>query len=240
MPDRLPPGVRFRRALYRPAVRRTSVALVALGTAFAVTTFLQAEEEARGRWGKTRPVVVAQRDLQPGDRVDSSAVAVRRLPDAVVTDAALSAPPVGSVVRYPVVAGEPLVGERLAPEGVTGAAALVPRGHRAIGLPRGQLGTPPLQVGDVVDVLVVLPPDGHAAGYGYDHGGDGGESGETSSESGHRGGQEVAELAAPLVVGARVVDVAEDVVTVAVPRDDAASLAYAATSGVVMLTLAGA
>lgn len=184
-------------------------------------------------------MVVAQRDLQPGDNVDGSAVAVRRLPDAVVTDAALRAPPVGSVVRYPVVAGEPLVGDRLAPEGVTGVGALVPEGHRAIGLPQGQLGTPPVQVGDLVDVLVVLPPDSHAAGHGYDAS-VGDESGETSSEPGHNRGQEVAEMAAPLVVGARVVDVTEDVVTVAVPRDDAASLAYAATSGVVMLALAGA
>lgn len=222
---------------------------MALGTAFAVTTLLQAEEQARDRWGKTRPVVVARRDIEPGESVDNSVVAVRDLPVAIVSDAALSAPPIGSVVRYPVVSGEPLVGDRLAPEGVTGLAALVPRGHRAVGLPRAQLATPPLEVGDMVDVLVVPPQDGHTTGPGYTSHGYGSESGHTSPDDDHDHGDSdgddddgggVAEMAVPAVTGAQVVDVNEEVVTVAVPGDEAASLAYAATSGVVMLTLTGA
>lgn len=236
MPDPLPVGVRFRRALYRPAVRRTTVAVVAIATAFAVATFLRAEEQARSRWGKTRAVVVAQRHLEPGERVDSSAVAVRHLPVAVVANAALSVPPVGSVVRYPVVAGEPLVDDRLAPEGVTGLAALVPEGHRAVGLPQSQLGTPPLQVGDVVDILVVVPPANGVGGHSHSYESEFGPAPSDDAPS----DDQTFDSASPFVTGARVLDVNEEVVTVSVSRDEAASLAYAATSGVVMLTLAGA
>jgi hypothetical protein len=69
-------------------------------------------------------------------------------------------------------------------------------------------------VGDAVDVVVVLPGEGVAA---------------TSAEP-----------AFPLVAEAVVVAVADEAVTVAVPRADATRLAWAVANGSVVLALAGA
>ncbi|MFS8586624.1 MAG: hypothetical protein FWJ72_16275, partial [Acidimicrobiia bacterium] len=113
----------------------------------------------------------------------------------------------------PVVAGEPLQAARLAPHGATGAAALLEPGQRAVAVPTGPRPTPPLAVGDRVDVLAVLPaPDLDVAG---------------------------GAPAFPVVEGATVVDVGDDAVTVAVPRGDAPRVAWAATGGVVALALTG-
>jgi Flp pilus assembly protein CpaB len=217
--------VRLRRALHRPAVRRTVVAVVAVTTALLVGTLVRAGVDARDRWGATRPVAVAQRDLVPGDIVDATAVEMRELPEAVISSTALESEPVGAVVRYPVKADEPLVDDRLAPHGLSGVAALVPDGQRAVAVPGGQPGTPPVQVGDMVDVLVVLPAVGAIPG----------PAGPGLSEDGFAGG----DPAFPLVSGALVIDVSDQAVTIAVPRDDAPRVAYAITNGVVVLALTG-
>lgn len=170
-------------------------------------------------------MAVAQRDLAPGDIVDATAVEMRELPKAVISSAALGSEPVGAVVRYPVKADEPLVDDRLAPHGLSGVAALVPDGHRAVSVPDGQPATPPLQRGDMVDVLVVLPAAGGIPG----------SAGAGPPEDGFARD----EPAFPLVSGALVIDVSEQAVTIAVPRDDAPRVAYAITNGVVVLALTG-
>ena len=207
-------AVRARRALARPAVRRLCVAALALTTAVTVASLVVAAADARDRWGNARQVVVATRDLAPGDVVDSGAVEVRDLPERLVTSAALAAAPEGAVVRQPILAGEPVVASRLAPHGLTGAAALVPPGARAVAVPLGPAGGPPLALGDLVDVLAVLPG-------GVDPGGDG----------------EAPAFA--LVEGAVVVDVGEQAVTVAVPAADTPRVAWALGNGTVVLALAG-
>ena len=114
---------------------------------------------ARERWGRTRPVAVATRDLGPGDVVDAGAVEVRELPARRARRGDLAEAPVGAVVRHPILAGEPVAPARLAPDGLTGVAALVPAGERAVAVPVGPAGAPPLAVGDLVDVLAVVPGD---------------------------------------------------------------------------------
>lgn len=215
--------VSARRALHRPVVRRITVAFVALATALAVGLLVRSGTEARHHWGTARPVVVAQRDLTPGEVVDASAVELRQLPVAVIGDAALATEPIGSVVRYPIIAGEPLVRDRLAPQGVSGVAALVPDGDRAVSVPTGLLGTPPLHAGDRVDLLVVVASTGDIYGQSADS------------------AQDLAsgEPAFPLVSAAPVVDVNEQAVTVAVPSADAPRVAYAIANGVVVLALTG-
>jgi pilus assembly protein CpaB len=204
-------SVRARRALARPVVRRALVVGLAAASGLVVTALVSSAEAARDRWGQLQVVAVATRDLAPGDVIDGSAVAQRRLPQAALPDAALAEVPHGSVVRQPVVAGEALVAERLAPQGLSGAAALVPAGQRAVALPPGPLATPPLAVGDLVDVLAVVPvaADGGAG-----------------------------EPAFTLVKAAMVVDVGESV-SVAVPERDAARVAWAVVHGAVVLALAG-
>ncbi len=204
--------VRARRALARPAVRRLCVTALALATALAVAVLLGTASGAPEAWGAPRPVAVATRDLAPGDVIDSGAAEVRDLPGAAVAPAALARVPEGAVVRQAIAAGEPLVPARLAPHGLSGAAALVPPGARALAVPLGPAGSPPLAAGDLVDVLAVLPPGG--AGSGTDP-------------------------AFPLVEAAPVVDAGEQAVTVAVPERDAPRVAWALSHGAVVLALAG-
>jgi Flp pilus assembly protein CpaB len=210
-------GVRVRRALARTVVHRAVVLALAAVTGLVVVSLVSSAEAARQRWGRARPVAIATRDLTPGDLIDGSAVEVRRLPEAAVAPGALAEAPAGSVVREPVVAGEPLVAERLAPQGLRGVAALVPRGHRAVAVPIGPLAAPPLTVGDVVDVLAVVPV---AAGESP------GQSGDVPSF--------------PLVEAAVVVDVGEQSIAIAVPEADAPRVAWVLTNGSLVLALAGA
>jgi Flp pilus assembly protein CpaB len=219
-------ALRFRRALYRRSVRRTVVAITAVTTALIVGTLVRAGADARDRWGATRVVAVAQRDLEPGDIVDASAVEMRELPQALISTAVLESEPLGSVVRYPVKADEPLVDDRLAPHGLSGVAALVPDGHRAVSVPVGQPGTPRVQVGDMVDLLVVLPASGDIPGsFGQ---------GRPDDEYPRQ------EPAFPLVPDALVIDVSELAVTIAVPRADTPRVAYSIANGIVVLALTGA
>jgi Flp pilus assembly protein CpaB len=189
------------------------LATTVLMSVVTVAVQLQAAAQARRRWGETRPVVVAKRDLAPGEEIDAAAVGVRRLPVALVPADVLPDPPVGSVVRYPIVAGEAILSKRIAPEGLRGVAARVPDGERAVAVPVPRVGRPPLHVGDRVDVLAVIAtqeePDGGVP-------------------------------AAPLVEDALVVDLEDEAVSVAVPWDQAPAVAYAVTQGSVVLALAGA
>jgi hypothetical protein len=118
-----------------------------------------------------------------------------------------------------------VVAARLAPAGLVGAAALVPAGERAVAVPTGPAPTPPLVVGDRVDVLAVLPA-------------------APAPEAGDRprgvGAPGVSDPAFALVEQAAVVDVADGVVTVAVPEADAPRVAWALGHGSVVLALAGA
>jgi Flp pilus assembly protein CpaB len=129
--------------------------------------------------------------------------------------------PVGAVVRHPILAGEPVAPARLAPDGLTGAAALVPAGERALAVPVGPAGVPPVAVGDLVDVVTVMPGDATAPAEGA--------SGDGSGDP-----------AFTLVERAAVVDVAEQAVTIAVPDRDAPRVAWAVANGAVVLALAGA
>jgi hypothetical protein len=101
-------------------------------------------------------------------------------------------------------------------------AALLPEDQRAVSVPIGPAGAPPLRIGDEVDLLAVLPTMSEVS-----------EHSET--EDGARAGP-----AFPIVERARVVDVGQDAVSVAVPALDAPVVAYAVTNGMVLVALAGA
>jgi Flp pilus assembly protein CpaB len=167
-------------------------------------------------------VAVATHDLAVGDPLGADAAEVRSLPAALVPSGALSAPPFGALVRQPIAAGEALVAERLAPDGLTGAAALVPPGSRAVAVPLAPVPAPPLVVGDLVDLLAVVAP---ASGGVAD-----GVTGDVTSG---------AEPAFPLVETVPVVDVGDETASVAVPEADAPRVAYALAQGAVVVTLAG-
>jgi hypothetical protein len=232
--------VRARRALARPLVRRLLVSLLALATALVVASLVGSAEAARRRWGETRSVAVATRDRAVGDAVGPGAAEVRRLPAALVPPSALSSPPrAGVLVRQPIAAGEPLVPVRLAPHGLTGAAALVPAGHRAVAVPLAPVAAPPLVVGDLVDLVAVVAGGGAGFGGGAFGGGASGSDG-VDVDAGADMGAGSGDPAFPLVEAAPVVAVGDDTVSVAVPSGDAPRVAYALTQGAVVITLAGA
>ncbi|HEX6238667.1 MAG TPA: SAF domain-containing protein [Acidimicrobiales bacterium] len=219
--------VRARRALARPRARRAGVLVLAAATGLTVALLVGSVERARRQWGDTRPVAVARRDLHPGEVIDTATVELRHLPEVAVSSSALDHVPGGAIVRDPVTAGEPLVPARLAPMGLTGAAALVPDGHRAVAVPLGPTGAPPLQVGNRVDVLAVTGSD-PGPGVGPVPTGPAGPDADGGTGP-----------AFPVVEGARVIHVGDEAVTIAVPTEDAPGVALAVTRALAVLALAG-
>ena len=185
---------------------------VALGAGWLAAGIVEGADRTRLAWGTSEGVLIARHDLAPGDPIESSDVELAARPTALMPTSALRDLPEGAVVRATVLAGEVLVAERLAPTGLSGVAALVPVGMRAVAIPTEPGTAPPVTVGDRVDILVALPPE---------------------SAGGGPPGFAVA-------TGAVVVSVNDVAVTVAVPRDAAPRVAVALGQGAVTLALVGA
>lgn len=199
----------WRRLKRHPLARMLVVGALA---ALSVTTAMSAigkAEDARREWGETRAVAVATRALEAGAAVAADDVEVRWWPVGLAPADAVAEPPVGRIVSAPIVEGEPIVAARLAPAGLSGLAALVPAGWRALAIPV-TAATPPLQVGDHVDLLATF---------------------EQATEGPPT--FLVATEAQVLVVG-------EQAVTIAVPAADVARVAFAVSTGTVIPALRGA
>jgi pilus assembly protein CpaB len=195
----------------RPRLRQAVAAATGLAVALGVHGAITGAQEARDRWGTEVAVLVARADLPVGHVLGPADTEVRALPAALVPRGAITGSSTGRVVRHPVVEGEPLVATRLAPEGLTGVAALLPEGTVAVAVPTDPATTPPLEVGDRVDVLVAPAP--------------------ASVE-----GPPPVRAAS----GATVVAVGEVSATVAVPTSRAPTVAFAAGTGAVALALVAA
>jgi Flp pilus assembly protein CpaB len=204
---RLRPGLLLRR---RPRLRLALVGALALVVGLSVGDALRQAERAEAAWGVPRMVVVVTGALAPGDLVTDAHTDRLARPAAVVPAGAITVVPDGARVAAAVGAGEILLDRHLAPAGTTALTARLPRGTRAIGIPSEPGTTPPLEVGDTVDVLVALAPE--TAGSGPP-------------------GFALAEAAV-------VIHVAEAAVTVAVPTADAPRVAVALAQGAVTLALA--
>ncbi len=156
-----------------------------------------------------RQVPVLTADVAAGEIVADGDVRLAWRDASSVPSAALSGAWAGRTAVVPLVAGEVLIGSRLAPEGLSGVAALLGDDERAMALPPGPGGRPPLSVGDRVDLLATVTDD----------------SGAIPSFV--------------VSAGARVVDVDDesDVVTVAVPASDATAVAAVIATGTITLAL---
>ena len=195
----------------RRGVWWAAAVVLAVASAAVVVRATGDADAARRRWGSTRAVAVAVAPIDAGIAIDASAVAVRDVPAGLVPDGALGTVPDGRVALAPIVAGEVLVEARLAPAGLSGPAALVPPGWRAIAVPSGAgPGPPPLAVGDRVDIFATFLAEA---------------------------GTEPPTVA--VAEDALVVAVDDEGVTVAVPEVDAARVAFATTAGAVTLALRG-
>src|SRR5438105_15718582 len=136
-----------------------SVALAGV-TGLAVFRMVGAASAASAQYGSLVRVPVVARSVSVGSVVGGDDVTWRRVPRAFVPAHAAHRP-VGAVAVAPLVVGEVVVEDRLAPAGLRGAAALVPPGMRALSV-QPDPAVPSLRVGDRVDVLATVP-DGAAA-----------------------------------------------------------------------------
>lgn len=214
---------RWRRRL-RVWVRRSALvwwlgtAALALVTAWVVRSSLASAEALAERYGSLRLVPVVVSPVDAGEEVPRSAVRMEERPASTLPDA----PPVrggasgaaGRTALVPLVPGEVLAASKLAPVGLRGAAALLPRGMRAVAVPGGPGGRPPAGVGDRVDILATFA-----------------EAVSTHTE----GRPPTVVVAARAMVLA--VDSEADTVTVAVPPDELPAVVFAIASGTVTLAL---
>jgi pilus assembly protein CpaB len=195
----------------RPRHRRAVVVVLALGCGLAVRGTVQRAEDAVAAWGAPVPVLVATRDVAPGERLDAGNTTIEHHPAPLVGDGALGAVPRGARLAEAVYAGEVVREERLAPAGLSAVAARLPERTRAVAIPIEPGGAPTLVIGDRVDVLVALPAE--AAGDGPP--------------------------GFALATDVLVVEVSDAAVTVAVPTDTAPRVAVALGAGAVTLALGG-
>lgn len=144
-----------RRALRHPIPWWVAAALLAAITTVTVGRLTSAAADERARWGEARPVVVAARDHEAGERVRGE---VRLLPAALVPAGALAELPAGATTVTELDAGEIVLARRLAPDGLSLVAARLPDGTRGVAVPHG-IAPLPVEVGDRVDVLASFEAD---------------------------------------------------------------------------------
>lgn len=205
----------------------------------AVMNGLSASARAQAAtFGHLRAVPVARRALAIGNEVGPGDVTMRRLPAALIPHGPVASRLVGRVVLVPVAPGEVVLQAKLAPWGRRGVAALLPDGTRALAIPLGA-GTPPISVGNHVDLLAAFSPDqAQGAGASTDSGGavagDPNGAGPSGAESASS-----ADPSFPVAEDALVVAVGHETITVAVDQDVAPAVAYAIAAGTVVIALTG-
>lgn len=123
-----------------------------------VTTYKKSFDDSR----QAVPVVVAARDLQVGDVVDTQTARILQIPKSYVHRDAIAPGNFnmleGKQVMHPVGAGEPILKIHVSHVKVEGLASLLEEGQRAITIPVDKLDTQSgfLSPGDYVDLLVTL------------------------------------------------------------------------------------
>lgn len=180
-------------------------------TALTVLKLTGSARAAVAHWGELTEVQVATRSLDAGETLADDDLMQRVVPTALLPDSTPIDDAVGLVVVTPMVAGDVIVEARVAPTGVTGPAALLRAGQRAVTLPR-DAAVPPVEVGDRVDLVTMIGIPGDVGGSPF-------------------GQPDV------LAVGAMVIDQREESLTVAVDADRAPAVASASVQGLLAVLL---
>ena len=198
-----------RRVRHHALVRAGAVIVLVLLAASVIQRTAASAMDARRRWGQEQTVVVARHRIAMGDVIEPDAITKESWPAALVPAGAIETSPVGRTVVAAIEPGEAVLLARLAPEGLSGLAALVPSGWRALAVPVGP-AVVALAVGDRVDLIA-----------GFD---------AASASTDQAPAFTVAE-------DAIVVAVDDQRITVAVREDDAARVAFAIVAGTVIPAL---
>ena len=110
----------------------------------------------------TEEVLVVARPLQPGSRLDESAVEVRELPKAAILPGAFTDPSqiVGQTVTVGRLPGDQITAEMVGPAALSAIAASLPPDHRAVAVRVDRAGglAGMLQNGDRVTVVGIIDP----------------------------------------------------------------------------------
>ena len=195
-----------------PVVYWLCAAALAAVTGLTVARAVGTAEASAARYGSLVRVPVVLRSVDAGAVLRAGDVEERVVPRALLPAGPVARSPVGRVALVPLVPGDVVLAARVAPSGLRGIAALLPEGARALSVPVGP-GTPPLEVGDHVDVLASLEPS------------DDPKAGPPTF---------AVALDAPVLAVGRD---GEKSVTVAVSPEDAPRVAFAVTQGAVVLAL---
>jgi len=151
------PGRRSRLAR-SPFVFWLGVGGLAFLTASVVAGAIGQARSLSARYGPLEPVVVASRPVERGAALAPADVTVELVPGGFVPRGAFRAVDAvaGRTAVVPLVEGSPVLAGHLAPDGLSGVAALLPVGTRAVTVPADGSSTPKVDRGDVVDVLATL------------------------------------------------------------------------------------
>ena len=193
-----------------PLVFWLSVAVLALVTGSVVAELVGRAEAMAGRYGPLRPVLVAARGVERGAELIEADVTVRRLPESFLPEGAFGsvAEVLGRTPVAPLVTGQLVLRGHLAPDGLSGVAALLPPGTRGVAVPAAD--APGLvRRGDLVDVVATFDPTVTGEG----------------------------DPTLAVATGALVVEVATDTATVAVTPEEARRIVFAVAHGTVSLAV---
>jgi pilus assembly protein CpaB len=195
----------------RPVPFWALAVLLAVLTAAVAARGLGATGAGAPRHDEAVPVLVVSRPVAAGQPVEEAVAQLRPVPADLVPAGAVRTAADGRVATVDLHPGEVVLAARLAPDGLSPTAALLPPGTRGVAVPRGPGGLA-LRTGDVVDVLATFAT--------------------TPTEA-----PEPVEPTFPVARGAVVVGVEDDAVTLAVRPEEAARVAFALTAGTVALVL---
>lgn len=161
-PLRLMPAVR-RLLVRRPWIHWSLVVACSLATAATLLERVDRIDAARDRWGTTRQVLVASRDLAPGEPL---AVTAHLLPDELVPESALDDSHTESIARQHIAVGEIVTTADVGRRDLAGPLALVPDGWVAV--PIVESPASGAAIGDQVQLAgdgMVIAPEAMIVGY---------------------------------------------------------------------------
>lgn len=114
-----------------------------------VLTILTSAKNHRDKWTSSQQVVVATTDIDAGAQLGAHNTNIVSMPSVFTPDDVLTAVPENASMRISVSARTPLTSSVVT---VNGDLSAIPAGWRIVALPRS-MPTPPLVVGDAIDVV---------------------------------------------------------------------------------------
>lgn len=198
------------RVLHRTRTRWALTCAVAVFAVVWSATTIRSAEDAAAVWGQRRVVAVARVDLEPGRIITDADIEFTERPVAVLPEGVADTP-IGRTVRRPIARNETILEVRLAASGTDGPASLLANDEIGFAIPIDE-ATPRVRVGDHVTLFApseVITTVGRSTG-----------------------------PATRVAEHARIIEVSERSVMIAVDRSEAGAIARSLLSASLILALA--